>query len=116
MAYNLLRVEYTVVIIETQIFSRQVQALLSDEEYRKLQMALLLRPDFGPVIPGSGGLRKVRWSLGGRGKRGGVRTIYYWAVKDDQILMLFMYAKNEQDDLTAEQLKVLRKIVEEEYP
>jgi hypothetical protein len=105
-----------VVIIETSIFTNQVQALLSLEEYRKLQMALMIRPDLGTVIPGSGGLRKVRWSLSGRGKRGGVRTIYYWAVASDQILMLLMYAKNERDDLTPTQLKVLRKIVEEEYP
>lgn len=104
------------VIIETSIFTNQVQALLSVEEYRKLQMALMIRPDLGTVIPGSGGLRKVRWSLPGRGKRGGVRTIYYWAVANDQILMLLMYAKNERDDLTPTQLKVLRKIVEEEYP
>lgn len=104
------------VIIETSIFTNQVQALLSLEEYRKLQMALMLRPYLGTVIPGSGGLRKVRWSLSGRGKRGGVRTIYYWAVASDQILMLLMYAKNERDDLTPTQLKVLRKIVEEEYP
>lgn len=104
------------VIIETSIFTNQVQALLSLEEYRKLQMALMIRPDLGTVIPGSGGLRKVRWSLPGRGKRGGVRTIYYWAVASDQILMLLMYAKNERDDLTPTQLKVLRKIVEEEYP
>ena len=104
------------VIIETSIFTNQVQALLSLEEYRKLQMALMIRPDLGTVIPGSGGLRKVRWSLSGRGKRGGVRTIYYWAVANDQILMLLMYAKNERDDLTPTQLKVLRKIVEEEYP
>ena len=104
------------VIIETSIFTNQVLALLSLEEYRKLQMALMIRPDLGTVIPGSGGLRKVRWSLSGRGKRGGVRTIYYWAVASDQILMLLMYAKNERDDLTPTQLKVLRKIVEEEYP
>lgn len=104
------------VIIETSIFTNQVQALLSVEEYRKLQMALMIRPDLGTVIPGSGGLRKVRWSLPGRGKRGGVRTIYYWAVANDQILMLLMYAKNERDDLTPTQLKVLRKMVEEEYP
>lgn len=104
------------VIIETSIFTNQVQALLSLEEYRKLQMALMIRPDLGTVIPGSGGLRKVRWSLSGRGKRGGVRTIYYWAVASDQILMLLMYAKNERDDLTPTQLKVLRKMVEEEYP
>jgi hypothetical protein len=104
------------VIVETSIFTRQVQAFLSDEEYRHLQMTLVLHPDLGAVIPGSGGLRKVRWAVSGRGKRGGVRTIYYWAVLHDKILMLFMYTKNEQDNLTAEQLKVLRRIVEEEYP
>lgn len=104
------------VIVETSIFTRQVQVLLSDEEYRQLQMALVLHPDMGTVIPGSGGLRKTRWSLAGRGKRGGVRIIYYWAVVNDKILMLFMYAKNEQDDLTPEQLKVLRRLIEEEYP
>lgn len=104
------------VIIETSIFSRQVQSLLLDEDYRRLQMALVLHPDLGAVIPGSGGLRKTRWAFAGRGKRGGVRMIYYWAVAYDKILMLFMYAKNEQDDLTPEQLKVLRRIIEEEYP
>ncbi len=61
-------------------------------------------------------MRKLRWAAQGRGKRGGVRVIYYWAVVQDKILMLFMYAKNEQDDLTPDQLKVLRRIVEEEYP
>lgn len=104
------------VIIETSIFSRQVQALLSDEEYRQLQKALVLHPDMGSIIPGSGGLRKTRWYFAGRGKRGGVRVVYYWAVVDNKILMLFMYAKNEQDDLNPDQLKVLRRIIEEEYP
>lgn len=103
-------------IIETSIFTRQVQSLLTEEEYRQLQLALVTRPDLGDLIPGSGGLRKVRWSLAGRGKRGGVRTIYYWAVRKDQILMLLMYAKNEQENLTSDQLKVLRRIIEEEYP
>lgn len=103
-------------IIETSIFTQQVTALLADDEYHQLQMALLLNPCLGPVIPGSGGLRKVRWSLAGRGKRGGARAIYYWAVTDAKILMLFIYAKNEQDDLTPNQLKTLRKLIEEEYP
>jgi hypothetical protein len=97
-------------------FTRQVQALLSDDEYRSLQMALVQRPDMGVIIPGSGGLRKQRWSMSGRGKRGGARTIYYWAVSQDQILMLLIYAKSEQENLTPEQIKVLRRIVEEEYP
>jgi mRNA-degrading endonuclease RelE of RelBE toxin-antitoxin system len=68
------------VIIETSIFTRQVQALLDDDEYRRLQTALVIRPDIGDLIPGGGGLRKMRWSAQGRGKRGGVRVIYYWAV------------------------------------
>jgi hypothetical protein len=67
-------------------------------------------------MPGSGGLRKLRWSLPGRGKRGGARVIYYWAVTQQQLLMLFMYPKNVRDDLTAAQVKLLRTIVEEEYP
>jgi hypothetical protein len=60
------------VIIKTSIFTRQVLALLSDEDYRRLQMALVLHPDMGAVIPGSGGLRKARCAVVGRGKRGGV--------------------------------------------
>ncbi len=103
------------VIVETSFFTRQVQALMSDEDYRRLQTFLILRPDLGDLIPGSGGLRKVRWGATGRGKRGGVRVIYYWAIRLDRILMLFMYAKNEQDDLTPDQLKLLRKLIEEEY-
>lgn len=104
------------VIIETSIFTRQVQALLDDDDYRQLQTILVIQPDTGHLIPGGGGLRKIRWGAQGRGKRGGVRVIYYWAVKQDRILMLLMYAKNERDNLTAEQLKVLRRIIEEEYP
>jgi hypothetical protein len=104
------------VIIETSIFTRQVHALLDDDEYRHLQTMLVIRPDTGDLIPGGGGLRKIRWSVHGRGKRGGVRVIYYWAVQQECILMLLMYAKNVQDDLTAEQLKALRRIIEEEYP
>jgi len=66
------------VIVETSIFTRQVQDLLSDDEYRSLQITLAKRPEVGALIEGSGGLRKVRWALAGRGKRGGVRVIYYW--------------------------------------
>ena len=104
------------VIVETSIFTRQVRALLTDDEYGRLQAHLFLHPDAGKLIPHSGGLRKVRWMAKGRGKRGGVRIIYYWAVRHDHILMLLIYAKGERDDLSAEQLKVLRRIIEEEYP
>ena len=104
------------IIIETSIFSRQVQNLLSDEEYRRLQTLLVEQPDAGAVIPGSGGLRKIRWTIRGRGKRGGIRVIYYWAVSQDQILMLLMYKKSDMDDLSQQQIKILRQIIEEEYP
>ena len=101
--------------IETSIFTRQVISLLADDEYSQLQATLLINPDTGVIIPHSGGLRKVRWSMSGRGNRSGVRAIYYWFVASDQILMLFMYPKNEKDDLTPAQLKVLREIVEKEF-
>jgi len=101
--------------IETSIFTRQVTDLLTDDEYSQLQVALSARPDLGDIIQHSSGLRKARWSLAGRGKRGGVRVIYYWIVTKDQVLMLFMYPKNVMDDLTPGQLKVLRQIVEKEF-
>jgi len=104
------------VIIETSIFTRQVQKLLSDDEFRELQTALVHRPDSGSVIIGSGGLRKLRWAAKGKGKRGGSRLIYYWAVTPGQLLLLLIYSKSERDDLTPEQLKTLKMIVEEEYP
>ena len=102
-------------IVETSIFTRQVQNLLPDDTYRELQIALVKRPDMGTIIVGSGGLRKIRWTAPGRGKRGGVRVIYYWAVTQDRLLMLLIYPKSEQDNLTREQLKILRRIDEEEY-
>lgn len=102
-------------IVETTVFTRQVAALLSDGEYRLLQVYLAHRPDAGAVIKGSGGLRKARWSAGSRGKRGGVRVIYYWAPRIGRLLMLLMYAKSERQDLTPAQLRVLRRLVEKEY-
>lgn|SRR5574341_767187 len=104
------------VIIETSVFTRQVVELLTDDQYRELQAALINHPDAGNIIPGSGGLRKIRWAARGRGKRGGVRAIYYWVVAQDRLLMLFIYPKSERDDLSPAQLKALREIVEREYP
>lgn len=103
------------VIIETPIFTRQLAATLDDDEYRRLQQNLTEHPDAGKIIPGSGGLRKLRWSAEGRGKRGGSRLIYYWFTEQGTLLLLFIYPKNVQDDLTPDQLRQLRKIVEEEY-
>ena len=103
------------VIIETPIFTKLVAGILQDEEYRLLQQALVDSPDAGAVMPGSGGLRKPRWSAEGRGKRGGSRVICYWFVGDDVVLMLYIYPKNVQDNLTPSQLRQLKAIVEEEY-
>lgn len=104
------------IIVETSIFTKQVLKLLADDDYRKLQTLLVNRPDSAPIIKGSGGLRKIRWKPKGKGKRGGVRIIYYWAVRDDKLLMLFIYTKTRKSDLSPTQLKVLREIVKEEYP
>jgi hypothetical protein len=101
--------------IETPIFTRTIMALLDDEAYRLLQLALLQRPERGAVIQRSGGLRKVRWPLPGQGKRGGLRVIYFWDEATETFYMLFAYPKNEQEDLTAQQLRVLRRLVREEF-
>lgn len=101
-------------IVETPVFTRRVLELLSDDEYRELQIYLVAYPDAGDVIPGSGGLRKLRWSAQGRGKRGGTRVIYFWMRSNDIIIMLFMFRKNEQSDLSPEQLRRLKKTISEE--
>jgi mRNA-degrading endonuclease RelE of RelBE toxin-antitoxin system len=100
------------VIIETPIFTKTIQSLMSEGDYRQLQSALVIRPDMGDLIPGSGGLRKLRWRIPGRGKRGGVRVIYYWATSREEIWMLLAYAKAKKEDLSPQQLKLLRRIVE----
>ena len=102
-------------IIETPIFTKQLLATFSEEEYRLFQSTLLERPDAGKIIPGGAGLRKLRWAVRGRGKSGGVRVIYYWFTSRETILLLFMYPKNVQGNLTQDQLKQLKKIIEEEY-
>ncbi len=101
-------------LIETPVFTRQVDAALSEEAFLTLQWTLLVAPDAGDVIPGSGGLRKLRVALPGRGKRGGARLIYYWDKPRDQLFLLFLYPKNERADLTRAQLKVLRGLVGDE--
>src|SRR5271169_668221 len=99
------------VFVETPIFTKQVVEELTDEQYGVLQGSLVARPDAGDLIKGSGGIRKLRWALPGRGKSGGVRVIYFWRVTESQILMT-MYAKNEQANLTTTQVKQLAKLME----
>jgi hypothetical protein len=84
-----------------------------DEDLRSLQGLLLIRPDAGEVIRGGAGLRKLRWSAPGRGKRGGARVIYYRYVPGDRIYLVYAYAKNVKDDLTREQVKVLANLMKD---
>jgi hypothetical protein len=101
--------------LETPVFTRLREGLLDDEAYRSLQLALLLRPGLGPVIRGSGGLRKLRWSLPGRGKRGGIRVIYFWDEASETFYLLYAYRKGDQEDLTVPQLRILSRLVREEF-
>jgi len=90
-------------------FTEKALALLGDESIWKLQDFLFVRPDAGDLIPGSGGLRKLRWGVERRGKRGGARVIYYWLTEDHRILLLHIYAKNEAENLTQAQIKNLKR-------
>src|SRR4030065_1849705 len=85
----------------------------SDEDLRSLQNFLLATPDAGDVIPGGSGLRKLRWSAKGRGKRGGARVIYYRHVTKERIYLIFAYLKSAQAGLTGEQIQVMEKLMEE---
>ena len=89
---------------------------MADADYAALQGALQLTPALGDIIPGSGGIRKLRWAAKGRGKSDGVRVIYYWFVSAETLLMLDAYPKNVKADLTKDEIKKLRRIVDEEYP
>lgn len=101
--------------VETPIFAKAIERLVGADDYRSLQIALMLRPEQGPIIRGGAGLRKVRWARPGGGKSGGLRVIYYWAPAEEAFYMLYAYAKNEQGDLTAAQIRALGKLVREEF-
>ena len=96
--------------VETKLFTRLVGELLSDDEYALLQQALMADPEVGDIIPGSGGVRKMRWGVAGRGKRGGLRVIYFLRTKHGQIWMLTLYPKSVADSIPT---RVLRQIKEE---
>ncbi len=99
--------------IETRLFTKLVLEYLSDEQYGALQQALMQDPEVGPVIPGSGGVRKLRWAAPGRGKRGGYRVIYYVKRANGVIWLLTMYPKNVAENIPAAILKRIREEVED---
>lgn len=101
------------VFVETSLFSKLLGDYLSDDEYRRLQAHLIAHPDAGAIVRASGGVRKVRWRAGGKGKSGGVRVIYYWATADDQIFFLTLYGKGEKEDLDAADLRRVVRLLAE---
>lgn len=98
------------IFIETSAFTKRVIGYLTDDEYLGLQMFLLERPDAGQIVRGTGGVRKLRWAITGRGKSGGLRVIYYWRVSNDEIWLLTMYSKNERENISSH---ILKQIAEE---
>ena len=94
------------------MFSRLVNQYLTDEEYGELQRVLISDPEAGDLIPDSGGVRKIRWGVKGRGKRGGLRVIYYTRVRQGVIWMLTLYPKNVTDNIPGSMLKKIRKEID----
>jgi mRNA-degrading endonuclease RelE of RelBE toxin-antitoxin system len=102
------------VFIETTIFTKLLSKYLTDDEYQLLQKYLMLNPKDGNIIIGSGGVRKLRWSIGNKGKSGGVRVIYYFKDNHNQIWLLTMYAKSEQANISKEVLHKIKQEIENE--
>lgn len=98
--------------IETPLFTSIVSDHLDDDEYRKLQTAISKNPECGALIRGSGGVRKLRWAGSGRGKRGGLRVIYYYAPPKGEVWMLTLYPKNVRESIPAHVLRQIKKEIE----
>jgi len=101
------------IFIESKVFEKLRAKYLDEDEYHRLQDFLLSKPMAGDVIQGTGGLRKLRWALRNKGKRGGIRIIYLYITARSHVHFLTVYAKNEVSDLTTEEKKILKHIVEE---
>jgi len=96
------------IFIESSIFERELPVYMDDDEYTALQWFLMEHPEAGDVIPGSGGVRKLRWKRPGMGKRGGVRVIYYVKYRPDELWMLTIYAKAKHDNIPAHIIRALK--------
>ena len=102
--------------LEAPAFTRYVSGYLTDNEYRELQNRLAAAPEHGDVIPGTGGFRKLRWTdpRRGKGRRGGLRVIYYYFPGEQQIWLITLYGKNEASDLTPKERQALKNAIESE--
>lgn len=102
-------------VLRLEIFSRRAKKLFTEAEIEALAAYLAQYPEKGDVVPGTGGLRKLRWSRGNQGKRGGARVIYYYHCPESLILLLSAYAKNQQEDMDAAEKKALRAVIEQYF-
>ena len=100
-------------LVTTPPYERRIRRLLTPGERAEMEESLAAAPEHHPVVPGSGGVRKARWKRAGRGKRGGIRVIYYYAAGNSTVLLLWAYGKTEQEDLTYDEKKAIRRCVEE---
>ena len=100
--------------IETPFFTKALDRYLDDDEYCELQTHLIKQPNSGKVVPGSGGVRKLRWGAEGRGKRGGLRVIYYLRLARGHIWMLAIYGKNVSENMPAHVLKSMKEVIDDE--
>ena len=107
-------------VLATSRYEREVRRLLTESEQAAMQLAIAADPEAHPIVPGTGGVRKARWTRQGRGKSGGVRVIYYYwrvaeemtmQVLDPEVYLLSMYAKSDQSDMTAADRKAAKKFV-----
>jgi hypothetical protein len=101
------------VFVESSLFTEYRPSYLNDEDYRALQVFLIQQPEAGDIIQGTSGLRKLRWNLGSKGKRGGIRIIYYFEIKKGRIYLMTLYAKNEMADLSEKEKKLLKQLLQE---
>ncbi len=98
--------------IEAAVFDHARDVYLDDDEYAELQLFMMENPEAGRVIPGSGGVRKLRWKRKGMGKRGGLRVIYYLHYLPNEFWMLTLYAKAKQENVPTHILKQLKEAFE----
>lgn len=103
----------TMEFIETPVFTKLITELINDDSYRLLQDDITKNPLAGDLIPAGGGIRKLRFALPGKGKRGGARLIYYWQTAKDKTYMLLAYTKAKKENLEPEQVAILKTLVKE---
>lgn len=98
-------------VFSTRTYERAIRKLLGEEARSEMEAAIVAAPDAAPVIRGTGGIRKLRWARSGRGKRGGIRAVYFYHAGPEAVYLLTAYAKADREDLTATDTRALSRLV-----